>query len=230
MNRILLDSPDTLGFLPPADWRVVHIRETLKGRVGDILKAGIVNGVPGTMEICTLDERGLAYRFEAEGEALPLSGITPLLAMSRPPVMRRLIRDLTTIGVERLIFFPAQLSEGSYLKSRVWKETEKLLREGAMQGGATLLPELLIVSSLKEGLKEHLPEKSGCYLHNSGMPLSINDSVRPPLLFCVGPERGWSDFELTLFEEYHLPSVSLGKRILRCETAAIIGCALLGDF
>jgi 16S rRNA (uracil1498-N3)-methyltransferase len=43
----------------------------------------------------------------------------------------------------------------------------------------------------------------------------------------IGPEGGFDDKEITLAEEYGGKIVSLGKRILRTETAAITATAML---
>ena len=48
-----------------------------------------------------------------------------------------------------------------------------------------------------------------------------------PLLVAVGPEGGWSDFELRLFEEAGFRRLSLGPRILRTDTAVVALLALL---
>jgi 16S rRNA (uracil1498-N3)-methyltransferase len=43
----------------------------------------------------------------------------------------------------------------------------------------------------------------------------------------IGPEGGWSDNELALFEEHGAKAVTLGPRILRTETAAIVAMSLI---
>jgi len=46
------------------------------------------------------------------------------------------------------------------------------------------------------------------------------------LLVCVGPEGGWSPEERTTFEGAGVPRLTLGGRVLRVETAAVVGCGL----
>ena len=43
----------------------------------------------------------------------------------------------------------------------------------------------------------------------------------------IGPEGGWSDEEINQFNRYSNKSISLGRRILRTETAAIAAITLL---
>lgn len=52
----------------------------------------------------------------------------------------------------------------------------------------------------------------------------------PGLSILVGPEGGWSEEEIVLFERAGVPRWSLGDRVLRVETAAVVaaGIALAG--
>jgi 16S rRNA (uracil1498-N3)-methyltransferase len=38
----------------------------------------------------------------------------------------------------------------------------------------------------------------------------------------IGPEGGWSDSEINLFNEKQIPIYSLGSQVLRAETAAVV--------
>jgi 16S rRNA (uracil1498-N3)-methyltransferase len=53
--------------------------------------------------------------------------------------------------------------------------------------------------------------------------LSSNASIA----MAVGPEGGWTDDELKLFDEAGWISASLGNTILRAETAAIAATAIV---
>lgn len=41
------------------------------------------------------------------------------------------------------------------------------------------------------------------------------------ILIIIGPEGGWDESEFKLFDNYSIPKISLGKMILRAETAAV---------
>ena len=45
--------------------------------------------------------------------------------------------------------------------------------------------------------------------------------------FIIGPEGGFSEKEISLVEQSGIPKITLGKRILRTETAAIATLAVL---
>ena len=48
-----------------------------------------------------------------------------------------------------------------------------------------------------------------------------------PVLYLVGPEGGWTDAELNAARQSGFSAVSLGAGILKSETAAIVGGALV---
>ncbi len=48
-----------------------------------------------------------------------------------------------------------------------------------------------------------------------------------PVLYLIGPEGGWTDEELTTAGENGFQLVSLGAALLKAETAAIVGAALI---
>ncbi len=57
---------------------------------------------------------------------------------------------------------------------------------------------------------------------------SQESTTTSPLAFFVGPEGGWSEDEEEVIKDKHVAAVSLGKTVLRAETAGIY-CALLSS-
>jgi 16S rRNA (uracil1498-N3)-methyltransferase len=50
------------------------------------------------------------------------------------------------------------------------------------------------------------------------------------VLLLVGPKGGWTQGEEAAFREAGFEAVSLGRRILRAETAAVAGAAMISHF
>lgn len=51
--------------------------------------------------------------------------------------------------------------------------------------------------------------------------IHIDHAGAKKILIIIGPEGGWDDKEIELFKDKNIPLVSLGKLILRAETASI---------
>ncbi|MCX7788684.1 MAG: RsmE family RNA methyltransferase [Spirochaetes bacterium] len=237
MNLILLDSPSTFGVFHKEDRRYTHIYRILGGKVGSALKAGVVNGPIGTLEILELSEQFLRYRFLPTEEPISPYPIEVLLGAMRPIVARRLLKDLTALGVKGIYLVKADLSEGSYLQSSLWKnrEYETYLREGAEQGGNTILPIVKLYPNVEHGLREWSEEGKNLVLDPGASEslfsiqkewMSLNDG--PPVLrVAIGPERGWSGRELDLFIRNGFIPCRMGSRVLRTETAALVVVGIL---
>ena len=64
----------------------------------------------------------------------------------------------------------------------------------------------------------------------SGRKITQNDKNSQSHTILIGPEGGFSSNEIDLIERYNWNIVSLGDRILRTETAAIVAQTILRDF
>ena len=221
MNLLLFDPGEWEKPLPPNDPRSVHIVNILKTSPGERLAAGVVGGLKGTIVFRGKDQDGLQFDDPRFTEVPPPPfKLTFLMGTPRPPTAQRLLRDLTTLGAQRLIFTATQLGEKSYLTSKLWREDwRKAVLEGAMQAKATYLPQVDRYMSLKQALA-NLSTESGLKLAFDG-----NGDFPPtsypaqPLFLALGPERGWTDQECQLFFDAGWQILTLGKRILRTETA-----------
>jgi 16S rRNA (uracil1498-N3)-methyltransferase len=58
-------------------------------------------------------------------------------------------------------------------------------------------------------------------------PLQIEEDVPAHVMLVIGPEGGWTDEEREWADRYGAESISLGHRVLRTETAALVAAAIL---
>ncbi len=96
---------------------------------------------------------------------------------------------------------------------------KKIMTEAAEQSGRLYLPELTDIVSVEDFI-EH--RRNVVIFHMDGEPVK-NIKLGSDVSFMVGPEGGWSIDELALFSKQNLPLLSLGRTVLRGETAAIVG-------
>lgn len=101
----------------------------------------------------------------------------------------------------------------------------KIARSAAMQSGAPALPEVLPPKNVCEVCKE-IRGKKTILAYELERRRSIGDALNDaeagaPLGLIVGPEGGIDESEARALIEAGAVSVSLGTRILRCETAPL---------
>jgi 16S rRNA (uracil1498-N3)-methyltransferase len=58
-------------------------------------------------------------------------------------------------------------------------------------------------------------------------PVARGSAIEPDLALLVGPEGGWSDAERERFEREGVERWSLGERVLRVETAAVVAAGVV---
>jgi len=58
----------------------------------------------------------------------------------------------------------------------------------------------------------------------------VSESHVKRIALLIGPEGGYTEYEVALASKSTWKSVTLGPRILRMETAAIVACALILEY
>ena len=231
MNRILFFQEEIDKPLSLDDSRSLHIINILKLSEGDEISAGIVNGPFGKARITEINSGGIHFQFDFKGIPEPLSPLTLMIGLPRPPTTQRLLKDLTTIGVGRIIFIASDNTEKSYLSGHLWKgdKYRDFLVDGAQQAMTTAVPSVEKYYSVHKALSD-IPEHSFKIVLT---PSSVNtpETFSPEqgcsCFLAVGPERGWSEREISMFREKGFIPFCLNNRVLRTETACLLGSGLI---
>ncbi len=139
MNRILLDTgelgDDGVAVLDGR--RALHVEAVLGCRSGDTVRIGLVDGLRGSAEVLSIGGGMVRLRCRLDAPAMSPSGLSLLLALPRPKVMRRLWAPLASLGVERIVLTNAAKVERHYFDTH-WLEPavyRPLLIEGLEQSG-----------------------------------------------------------------------------------------------
>lgn len=231
MNIIIFTAADRINdnsiSLPVmvSDRRAEQIIKTHGSKIGDRVKIGELNGLIGNGIITVIDKTAVTIRIEKlDISPPPKLPLTVLLAVPRPKVIRRVLRSLTELGVERIVLMHAYKVEKSYWQSPLFSE-EKLhnyLLAGLMQCRDTVLPELIIRNRFKPFIEDELPALSGntekLVAHPGDYP-ACPVAINKPCTLAIGPEGGFIPYEIEKLQEAGFDCVSLGDRILRVETA-----------
>lgn len=258
MNILLLDPSEVSSgraLLPARDRRAAHVREVLGKGSGGELRAGVI----GAGECRALVGPGAGGALELElGPLAPSAPLPPLwllLGLPRPIQLARILKDLCSLGVARLLLVRTELGEKSYMEAGIFEGEgiRKALIEGATQAGTSLLPEAKRYWTLARALDDlpllvdagpsvavaNDPLVGGRSVGKSSFVERIAlDNVEPegsysdcafsgrPIILAVGSERGWSGAERDLLRGAGFTLRSMGTRILKTETAALASCAI----
>lgn len=146
--------------------------------------------------------------------------ITVILSLIKQDKFELTLQKLTELGVTRIVPFNA--------KRCVVKETKtekkidrykKILTEAAEQSHRNVIPEIVPAINIKEISKYKSELNLIAYeKQDQNESLSLNANS---ITFVIGPEGGFDKDEVEDFIKEGFTSVSLGKAILRAETAAM---------
>ena len=225
MNIVLLDPRQTESELwnITASRQIEHLKTHVGVQVGDTLKVGIREGKRYFTEIVEITEHSIRVKplqEESIPEKLP---VTLVVAMPRPKVLRRLMMDAVTMGVEKLILIHSYRVDKSYWQTPFLQQIEHYITLGLEQAGDTIAPEIEIYKRFKPFTEDILPklinENCSAYVAHpyttEKMPFAIEHSG----IVLIGPEGGFIPYEVDLLIKNGCQAVSLGNRILRTETA-----------
>ena len=237
MNRILFNAEelDADGRATFGGVRAEHVLTVLHGEVGQTLKTGVVDGLIGTGVIERIEGEMVTVKCVHDRE-VPPPWIDLILAPPRPRAMKRLLPQLATLGVGRIVLVGAEKVEKDFWGATLLKEENwrPLFVDGLMQAGTGVMPTLELRRGFRRFLRDELDEmfptanRIVAHPYEDGCGESAEVPSGRPLL-AIGPEGGWTDGEVELLEGRGFRRLSLGPRILRTDTATVAALARLGS-
>lgn len=224
MNIVLLDPRQTESEL----WSITskrqleHLQQHLEIKVGDTLKVGIRDGKRYVTEIIEITEKAVKLKPLQEEPVPKKLPVTLIVALPRPKVLRRLIMDAVTLGVEKIILIHSYRVDKSYWQTPFLQQLDHYVELGLEQAGDTVAPKIELYKRFKPFVEDVLSKLVTAqqpayvahpYAENS-MPFAIDHACS----IVIGPEGGFIPYEVDLLVKNGCQAVSLGNRIIRTET------------
>jgi 16S rRNA (uracil1498-N3)-methyltransferase len=214
-------SPGLTGVLPLEEGR--HLVEVLRAGVGDRFTV-FDESREALAEVVDLGPP-VRYRILEERRPEREVGVEVVLyvALLKGDKLSEVVRAATELGATRIQplitrhAVPKEMGEGKL------RRLKAIAKEAAKQSGRLRVPEVLppiplkAVPEVEQGLVAHVGARA---LVREVLDLNRNLSL------AVGPEGGFAEEEVALLKERGFAPVSLGRRILRAETAALALLAL----
>lgn len=107
------------------------------------------------------------------------------------------------------------------------KRLEKIIKEASEQSGRGIIPSLGEPMNLADAIKHSKKNSTNIFFRPSGIPLDKVKIADAKVGVFIGPEGGWDDSETELAEKNDFAMATLGKLILRAETAAAVASYLV---
>ena len=214
-----------------------QITNVLRLKVGD--NVVLFDGSGSEHEACitAISKSGVSARIVRTSECLtePKLKLTLAVCLPKGDKLDLIVQKCVELGISRMVLVSSQRT---VTRLEPAKAAARLARwstiavEATEQSGRTAVPAIegvLPYESIADEVRGHdmallaWEDERQTSLRDALAKYRDGDSV----LLIVGPEGGLAECEVELAREAGAECVSLGRRTLRCETAAIAGCAAI---
>ena len=204
-----------------------HIARSLRMAVGDEIYISDGEGKEYLAKLTKIrDEECTADILEERASSEPDMSITLYMAYPKGDKLETVIQKAVELGATRIVPFESSRCIKRPKADKVAKQGERLSKiaeEAAKQCGRAIVPEVALPLSYSAMLKDVASSelKLICYEKESDLSIKalLSDKKPASIAIIVGCEGGFSPEEVEEAISAGCHSVTLGKRILRCETA-----------
>ena len=212
-----------------------HILNSIRMKIHENAEI-VVNKKVFLCELYEINKNNVIFNIikELESDTEPAMRIHLIQCIPKMDKFDFIIQKAVELGVYSIIPF---ISERTVVKIKQDKEEDKLKRwnkiskEAAMQSKRNIIPKVKKIVDFNT-LLDFIKDKDNviiCYEEEIYDKLSfdfINYNIKDVYVI-IGSEGGFSKVEVEKVKNYGGKSISLGKRILRVETASIVALTLL---
>ncbi len=220
-NKILIDTDD-----------VAHITRVLRLGVDDVITVCDSRSRDFEAKIAEISDKKIVCDIISEKKSDSEADIFITLYQGIPKgtKMELIIQKNTELGIKRIV--PVAMKrcvsklENQKAEEKKVQRWQKIAEEAAKQSGRGMIPEIAMPISLKEAAEE-LKKCDLAFVpyeresKNTLKPLLQSSKDSKSVGFLIGPEGGFDIDEIEALKNLDIPSITLGKRILRTETAGV---------
>jgi 16S rRNA (uracil1498-N3)-methyltransferase len=208
-----------------------HAKTVLRLRVGEKFWA---HDGQNRAFLCEISELASTVRTVILEEVVlttePLLRLT--VAQSLPKTgekIEQVLQHGTEVGAAGFLIFESERSVARLEGNKTEKKIERwrgIVQSAAEQSGRGVLPGVKWVGSSKNLIKHFGEFDAVVIFHEKATELLTTHLPEGQnILLLIGPEGGFSEREVLVFAEAGAVSLSLGPRVLRTETAALVALA-----
>jgi 16S rRNA (uracil1498-N3)-methyltransferase len=186
--------------------------------------------------ICTVSDVsegqiGLVVRNTQVSQTEAAVRVSVFMAFPKGDKLEHVIQKATELGAARIVAFPSarcvSRPDEKSLKKKL-ERWQKIAASAAEQSGRGVIPEVVVLSSYGEALQCAAQADKAILFYENEQAVTLRMSLQTgeyrTVSLLTGPEGGLEPSEVEKARQAGLDICTLGKRILRCETAPL--CAL----
>ena len=178
---------------------------------------------PGQISLVVSEQRLSASEAKVE--------VSVYMGFPKGDKLEHVIQKATELGAAEIVAFPASRSVSRPDPKSLQKKLErwqKIAASAAEQSGRGRVPEVVVLNSYREALERAGTADLAILFYENEqattLKMALSENQFRTAALITGPEGGLEPAEVTQARESGAKICTLGKRILRCETAPL--CAL----
>lgn len=210
-----------------------HLLHVMRAAVGQQVVLFDGSGAEFTASITRIGRREVELHIDERHEINREADVHLTLAVALPKGDRQrwLVEKAVELGVARIVPLTTQRGVAA-VSSGGLKRLRRAVIEASKQCGRNRLMEIKEPAEWGEFLAAALPDAVHLFAHPLGGSAKHFDrqAGEKPHVIAIGPEGGFTDDEVRAARDAGWAAVSLGRRILRVETAALaVAARVLGS-
>lgn len=228
MNLLLLEpgeiAPDGTAVLTGR--RALHVATVLRALPGERVQVGQVDGRVGEGLLHEVGRDVVRLTVSLDRQPPPPSPVSLLLALPRPKILRKVLQAAAAMGVKRVALVGSYRVEKSYFASPLLapEAIREQLLLGLEQGRDTILPAVTVSRFFKPFVEDELdaafPACARLLAHPGGAErIEALKADHGRAVIAIGPEGGWTSYEVGALEARGFLAFSMGPRPLRVDQA-----------
>ena len=214
-----------------SDGDVHHLLHVMRAKLNDEIEAVIDEKLYSAI-IKSFSPLQIEISYEIPLNSELPNDVTIFFALAKGDKIDTVIQKATELGVSRIVLTNTERCVVKYEGKDVEKKIErfsKIAKEASEQSHRLRVPQIVGPINLNDAEKYMCDVNLLAYEKIAGktdsIPMEYNNKS---ISVMIGPEGGFSEKEVALLESKGFQLISLGKRILRTETAAFYILSVLG--
>lgn len=215
-----------------ADENAAHAR-VLRLKAGEKVLVCDGNGKECLCEVASFSDGeftlSVLERIESSTEATVR--VSVYMALSKGDKLEHVIQKATELGAFEIVTFPSarcvSRPDDKSLRKKL-ERWQKIAASASEQSGRGRIPQVVVLNSFGEALQRAAESEIAIVFYENEHATTLRQALSRKSYGSVsilsGPEGGFEESEITKAREHGLQVCTLGRRILRCETAPL--CAL----
>ena len=211
----------------------VHISRVLRMKKGDNVTLCDGEGTFYEATLSEFSEKSVAAEITSSrrAETEPEVKLTIFQGVPKNPKLETIVQKLTEIGAVKIVPVDTKRAVAKLDKSAKVERLRKIAREAAKQSKRGIVPEVADSMSFKKAVEMASESDLSIIAYEeeveTSLKMALSGKTPKTVSVMIGPEGGFEKAEIEKALDKDAKIISLGKRILRTETASITALSLI---